>query len=124
MMKRTILVVDDEKVNRQILGKLLQGEYCILEAANGLEALEVLGANTERISAVLLDIVMPVMDGYEVLKTMRDDPELSKIPVIVSSQKNGEEAEIQALSLGAQDFIAKPYKAAIIRHRLSNLINF
>ncbi len=124
MMKRTVLIVDDEKVNRRILGKLLENEYNIMEATDGQEALKILAANTELVSAVLLDIVMPVMDGYAVLQAMNADLELSKIPVIVSSHKSGDEAEVKALSLGAQDFIAKPYKAEIIRRRLSNIIKF
>lgn len=124
MMKRTVLIVDDEAVNRRILGKLLQDQYTIIEAADGKEALALLAANADLVSAVLLDIVMPGMDGYAVLRAMSQNPELSKIPVIVSSQRDGEEAEIRALSLGAQDFIAKPYKAEIVRRRLSNLINF
>ncbi len=121
MIKRTILVVDDQKINRRILGRILADGYDILYAENGEEALAVLHEN-EDISAVLLDIVMPVMDGYGVLKAMAEDVVLSKIPVIVSSQKDGDEAEIKALSMGAYDFIAKPYKADIIRHRLSNTI--
>lgn len=122
MFKRTILIVDDQEVNRRILGKLLSDRYEILEAENGKRAIECLRAEAERISAVLLDIIMPEMDGYEVLTAMRADAELSKIPVIVSSQKDSSDAEIRALSLGAQDFIAKPYNASIIRHRLENLI--
>ena len=121
MLKRRILVVDDQPVNRIILKKILQNEYQVLEAENGRAALEVLSAHPE-ISAVILDIMMPVMDGYDVLRTMAGDTELAKIPVIVSSQKEGDEAEIKALSLGANDFIVKPYKGEIITHRLSNII--
>lgn len=121
MLKRRVLVVDDEQVNRIILSKILKDEYEVFEAENGREALEILYAHPE-ISAVILDIMMPIMDGYDVLRTMAGDSELAKIPVIVSSQKEGEEAEIKALSLGANDFIAKPYKGEIITHRLSNII--
>lgn len=122
MKTRTILIVDDQKINRSILSRLLEKEYNILEAENGQKALEILTREKAEISAVLLDIVMPVLDGYGVLSAMRDDPELSKIPVIVSSQKDGDEDEVKALSLGANDFIAKPYKVDIIRHRLKNTI--
>lgn len=122
MKKRTVLVVDDQFINRQILGKILREEYDIIYAENGREALDKLREHPELISAVLLDIMMPVMDGYEVLGEMSKDSVLSKIPVLVSSQQNGEEAELQALTLGAQDFIAKPYKADIICHRLENTI--
>ncbi|MDD3254055.1 MAG: EAL domain-containing protein [Lachnospiraceae bacterium] len=86
--------------------------------------MDILHSHAEKISAILLDIVMPVMDGYAVLSAMKADPFLSKIPVIVSSQKDGDENEVKALSLGAMDFIAKPYKADIIRHRLMNTIEF
>ncbi|MDD3795126.1 MAG: EAL domain-containing protein [Lachnospiraceae bacterium] len=122
MLKRTVLVVDDQSVNRKILGKILNDEYDVLYAVNGKEAMKQLTKHTDIISAVLLDIVMPVMDGYAVLEAMERDAKLSKIPVIVSSQKDGDEAEVYALSLGAQDFIAKPYKVDIIRHRLKNTI--
>lgn len=119
---KNILIVDDNRVNRRILGKILGGEYHVLEAENGQEALSVLRENDESISVVLLDIVMPVLDGYEVLRRMRADPLLSKIPVIVESGQNTEDAEVKALSLGANDYILKPYKPEIIRHRVANTI--
>ncbi|MDD3339049.1 MAG: EAL domain-containing protein [Lachnospiraceae bacterium] len=122
MLKRTVLIVDDQLINRRILGKLLAEDYELLYAENGKEAMKIMQDHADTISAVLLDIVMPEMDGYAVLEQMGKDPRLSKIPVIVSSQMEGEEAEVHALSLGAQDFIAKPYKADIIRHRLGNII--
>lgn len=124
MVKRTVLIVDDQEINRKILGQLLASEYDMLYACNGEEALECLKEHSDTISAVLLDIVMPVMDGYQVLEEMKKTPEISKVPVIVASQKDGTEDEIKALALGAQDFIAKPYKVEIIRHRLSNIITF
>ncbi|MDD3412024.1 MAG: EAL domain-containing protein, partial [Eubacteriales bacterium] len=123
MNEHTLLIVDDQAMNRRILNKLLSGSYTLLEAENGKEAMEILRDASRSISAVVLDIVMPVMDGYAVLEEMRADPELSKIPVIVSSASDGAEAEIRALALGAQDFIAKPYNREIIRHRIQNTIN-
>ena len=122
MQRRLILIVDDQEINRVILGKMLSQEYQVLQASNGKDALDILNANKDNISAVILDIIMPVMDGYEVLKKMNEDKDLSKIPVIVSSQDNNVESEIKALALGAQDFIAKPYDAKIILHRLHNTI--
>ncbi|MEA4854329.1 MAG: EAL domain-containing protein [Christensenella sp.] len=121
-MLKTILVVDDNNVNRQILDKILNLEYHILQAANGQAALDILRNNQESISVVLLDIVMPVLDGYEVLRQMREDAFLSKIPVIVASGQDSDDAEIKALSLGANDYIVKPYKPEIIRHRVANTI--
>lgn len=124
MGKRTVLIVDDQAINRKILGQLLENEYDTLYAGDGKEALECLEEHSDTISAVLLDIVMPVMDGYQVLEEMQKNPEISRVPVIVASQKDGTEDEIKALALGAQDFIAKPYKVEIIRLRLSNIIKF
>lgn len=122
MYKRTILIVDDKEINRKILARMLQDKYSILFAENGEEALDKMREYADSISAVLLDIVMPVINGYQVLEEMRQDEMLSKIPVIVSSQKDGDDDELKTLELGAQDFIAKPYKADLIIRRLSNII--
>ncbi len=122
-MYRKILIVDDNDINREILCRILKDEYEVLEAVNGQEALEILNQLHESISAVLLDLVMPVMNGYKVLEHMREDPFLSKIPVIVATGDDAEDAEMQALTLGAHDFIIKPYKPAIIKQRLRNTIN-
>lgn len=123
-MLRKVLVVDDNDINREILNQILKDEYEIFEATNGKEALELLNQMHESISAVLLDLVMPVMDGYKVLEHMRGDAFLSKVPVIVATGDGTEDAEMQALTLGAHDFIMKPYKPAIIKQRLRNTINF
>jgi len=101
---------------------LLENQYEILFSCDGKEAMECLRTHVDNISVVILDIIMPVMNGYDVLAQMRKDEKLSKIPVIVSSQKDNDEDEIKALALGAQDFIAKPYKVDIIKHRLENII--
>lgn len=117
--KKTILIVDDHKVNRQILVKILSSDYVIEQAENGQVALDVLHADPERISLVLLDIVMPVLDGYEVLRQMHEDAAMSKIPVIVASGQDAEDAEVKALSLGANDYVLKPYRPEIIKHRIA-----
>lgn len=122
MQRRTVLIVDDQEINRKILENILKKEYDVLLAENGKAALECLEQRKDMISAVLVDITMPVMDGYEFLRVLKSNEELSMIPVIVSAQKDGDETEIKAFSLGAQDFVTKPYKAEIIRQRLSNLI--
>ena len=122
MEKQKVLVVDDQWINRQILGKILGEIYEVFYACNGKECIQFLEEHGESVSAVVLDIAMPEMDGYEVLRRMGEHVIYATIPVIVSSQMDGEEAEIKALSLGAQDYISKPYKADIIRHRLANTI--
>ncbi|MEG2641159.1 MAG: response regulator, partial [Eubacterium sp.] len=122
MMQKKILIVDDQRINRTILKKLLQDEYEVLEAADGEAALLILREQGPSISAVLLDLVMPVMDGYTVLEFMEKDALLAAIPVLVASQADKNESEARALKLGALDFVAKPYNPEILRKRLANLI--
>ena len=102
---------------------ILSSDYQVLEAENGQEALSVLKQYKEQISLILLDIVMPVMDGYTFLSIVKKDPAYSSIPVIVTTQNDGESDEVAALSHGAADFVAKPYKPQIILHRVANIIN-
>lgn len=120
--KRTVLIVDDQEMERIILSDLLKSDYELLTANNGEEALGILEEKADAISAVLLDIVMPVMDGYQMLQRMRDRELLSVVPVLVTSQREDDESELTALRLGASDFISKPYNAGILKHRLSNVI--
>ncbi len=121
-MRRMLLVVDDIETNREILKKILGDEYDIIEASDGAEAISVMKGNSGTLSAVLLDLVMPVMNGFEVLARMRGEPQLSHIPVIVTTGRTEDESEVQALSLGANDYITKPYNSTIIKHRIRNMI--
>ena len=104
--KRRILIVDDEFVNREILNAMLCEEYEVLFACNGAEAIETMRENSLTLSLVLLDILMPVMTGTEVLKAVRDDPELNRIPIIVITSE--QDTEVESLKLGAIDFLPKP----------------
>ena len=106
-LKRTVLVVDDELINRELLGVILQQEYNVLYAANGRVALDIVKRIPDRISLVLLDLMMPEVNGYEVLKAIKADAKLRKIPVIVLTSEKS--AEVESLQLGAADFIPKPY---------------
>lgn len=121
--KKKILVVEDNMINRMMLCEILSGDYETLEAENGQEALLVLKEHGEEISLILLDIIMPVMDGYTFLSVMKADDAYSSIPVIVTTQSDGEADEIAALAHGASDFVAKPYRPQIIRHRVASIIN-
>lgn len=123
-MKRKVLVVDDNEINRCVLAGILEQDYQIIEAADGQEALMILQNEYASISAVLLDIVMPVMDGYEFLKRVRKDARFRLLPIIVTTTQDGDDSEIKALLNGASDFLTKPYKPAIIQHRLKNLIDY
>ena len=121
-MKRQILVVDDYEVNRKILSRILESEYDVLTASTGAGALQVLHIRGTRISAVFLDIVMPVMDGYEFLKRVRSDTKYSQLPVIVITQNDDPDSESKALLAGASDYVARPYNATVVMQRLQNLI--
>ncbi len=117
------MVVEDNALNRSLLCQTLASDYDVLEAENGREALNILKQYGEGISLILLDIVMPVMDGYTFLSIMKADSQYSLIPVIVTTQNDGESDEVAALAHGATDFVAKPYKPQVILHRVASIIN-
>ncbi|MBR6348103.1 MAG: EAL domain-containing protein [Spirochaetales bacterium] len=120
-MKRTVLVVEDELVNSRLLGFILNEEYNVLYAQDGRDALEILDANRGRISMVLTDIKMPVMDGFELIRRMRSDSELGRIPVMVLTSES--DYEEKSLELGAIDFLTKPYDMpSIIKARIRRII--
>ena len=121
--RKKILVVEDNVLNRSLLCQILAGQYDVLEAGDGQEALNILKQYGEKISLIMLDIIMPVMDGYTFLSIVKADPAYSSIPVIVTTQSDGESDEVAALSHGAADFVAKPYKPKIILHRVASIIN-
>lgn len=119
-LKKTVLIVEDNDINREILKSILEEKYIVLEASNGKEALEVLEVNHEFISLILLDIQMPVMDGFEFMKEFKKEASYSQIPIIVTTSESGEEEH--ALEEGASDFVTKPYKPNIILKRVEALI--
>ncbi|MCD2493392.1 EAL domain-containing protein [Lacrimispora sp. NSJ-141] len=123
LAKKEILVVEDNEINRMMLCELLSSEYDVLDAENGQEALAVLEKHKDDVALILLDIIMPVMDGYTFLSIAKADPSLSSIPVIVTTQSDSEADEVSALSHGAADFVAKPYKPQIILHRVASIIH-
>ncbi|MEG0985550.1 MAG: EAL domain-containing protein [Clostridia bacterium] len=121
--RKTVLVVDDNQVNRAILSKILSQHYAVLEAENGQVALKQLSAHSDEIAAVMLDLVMPVMDGYGVLEAIGENDRYGNLPVVVMTGSGNHEHEKKALALGAWDFVAKPYDADIILFRLKNAID-
>ena len=121
LFEQNILVVDDEAVNRELLGSILETSYKIIYANNGEEALEIIEKKGNLISLVLLDILMPGLSGFDVLETMKTKGFLSKIPVIVLTSEKS--AEIHSLELGAADFLTKPYDLPeVILARVSHAI--
>ncbi len=105
---RKVLLVDDEPINRQILKVIISNEYDVIQAENGEEALQKIAENQNTISLILLDLLMPKMDGYQLLQKIQETEEYRKIPVIVVTVDK--EAEVKCLSLGATDFMPKPYE--------------
>lgn len=119
--KRQILIVDDELINRELLRAVLEGSYELLFAENGQEALNVMYETKDTLSVVLLDLIMPVMSGMEVIKRAKADPEIAHIPIIVISAD--QDSEVDCLREGAGDFILKPYpQPAVIMARLFRTI--
>lgn len=120
--KQQILIVDDSEMNRDILSEMLGEEYQIIEAANGAEAVAILQKNSINIDLVLLDIVMPVMDGYEVLAVMNKKQWIDDIPVIMISAENSLSYIEHAYELGVTDFINRPFDALIVHRRVINTL--
>lgn len=121
--QKVILVVEDNEINRAMLKAFLSEEYKVLEAENGQIALSILKKYRDEISLILLDITMPVMDGYTFLSIIKTDPIYAAIPVIVTTHSDSEDDEVTALSYGATDFVVKPYKPKIILHRVASIIH-
>lgn len=121
--KQRILVVDDERVNRSVLSAILQDEHQVILAKNGEQALERLSIDAE-IDLILLDVLMPEMDGYEVLRRIKASDATKDIPVVFITALNSTGDEELGLSLGACDYIGKPFSPAIVKARVANLLRF
>ncbi|EIS3738541.1 two-component system response regulator [Aeromonas hydrophila] len=117
--KPTLLVVDDTPENLSLLSALLSPHYRVKVAISGQRALEILSAGT-RVDLILLDVVMPQMDGYQVMQALQEMPQAREIPVIFLTAKVEESAEAHGLALGAVDYIHKPITPAIVLARVRN----
>jgi putative two-component system response regulator len=116
-----ILLCDDELMNRKVAIKILNKEgFSVVEAENGQEALDLL--KTTKVDMILMDLMMPVMDGYEATKLIKEDENLSAIPLIVISALSEKSAIIKALELGADDYITKPFDITDFKLRVKNAI--
>lgn len=122
MKKHTILIVDDSEINRALLIEMLSESYNILEAANGVEAVTALRQNRTEISLMLLDIMMPEMNGFEVLEYMNQCNYIDLIPVIIITAEASTSSMEQAYSLGAVDYINRPFEKRTVQHRVKNTI--
>ncbi len=118
--RQTILIVDDSEMNRELLKAILRDSFEIIEAANGRECIELMEADSCKVTLVLLDIVMPDMDGFEVLGWMNNNNLLEEIPVIMISNEDSTNVVRRAYELGAADYISRPFDARVVRQRVSN----
>jgi len=116
-----VLVVDDQEINRDALGVILEDQYDVVYAENGQEALQVMRERLDDLSIVLLDLMMPVMNGFQVMEAVRSDEQLRQIPIIVLTAEKS--AELKALQMGAADFITKPFDThEVILARVGRII--
>ena len=120
--KSQILLVDDSAMNRMMLTEILRDSYHVLEAENGRECMEKLQAEAGNIALVLLDINMPVMDGFEVLKAMNANHTIEDIPVIMISSEDSDATIRRSYELGASDYVNRPFDARIVYRRVTNTI--
>ncbi len=120
--RQKILIADDSEMNRSILADMLEEEFDIIEAENGLEAVSILQQCADELSLVLLDIVMPEMDGFEVLMVMNQRQWIEDVPVIMISAETRSSQIERAYKLGITDFISRPFDALIVHHRVVNTI--
>lgn len=120
--RKKLLIADDSEINRSILGDILEEKFEILEAADGVEAISMLEKYGVDISVVLLDIVMPHMNGFEVLSVMRQRERIEEIPVIIISAESGDAKIERAFDLGATDFIMRPFDALLVYRRVINTV--
>ena len=120
--RQQILIVDDSQINSEILAEILKDEYRILEAANGEECINLLKQYGTGIALLLLDINMPVMDGFEVLALMNRKHWIEDIPVIIISSENSASYVRRAYEMGASDYISRPFDVQVVHQRVSNTI--
>ena len=120
--KQKILIADDSEMNRELLAAILEEEYDIIQANDGVQAVDCLQRHAEEISLLLLDIVMPHMDGFEVLSYMNKEHWIDSIPVVIISSENSPIYIKRGYDLGATDFIGKPFDANMVLRRSANAI--
>ncbi len=124
MKRDTMLIFDDNAIERGILAELFRGEYKIIEAENGKDGIDLLNRNFDSIAAVLIDNVMPVMDGFEVLKRLKEKNIMNKIPFIMITGQESVEFERMGYEYGVVSYIKKPYQAEVIKQVVRNAVGW
>lgn len=120
--KQKILIADDSELNREILSAMLEDEYNIMEAENGIQAVAALSEHRTDIAMLLLDITMPEMDGFAVLDYMNKYHWIEEIPVIVISAEDNPASIKRAYDLGVTDYMGRPFDTTVVRRRIANTL--
>ena len=122
-MREKVLIVDDIELNREILAVALGDKYEVIQAADGMQTIHILKSESEGITAMLLDLIMPIVDGYAVLDYMREHELLDRIPVIVISAESARDVEVKCLEMGVTDFVRKPFDSVTVSRRVKNTVD-
>lgn len=122
-MRNKILIVDDSFINRELLTEMLEDEYEVITCENGLQALELMEENYNELAIILLDLVMPVLDGVGFLKALQNKPIMKDILILVISGETNVETEIKCFDYGVFDFIKKPFDNRLVKKRIKNAVD-
>lgn len=122
-MRNKILIVDDSFINKELLTEMLEDEYEIITCDNGMQALVLMEEHYNELAVILLDLVMPVLDGIGFLKKLQNKPVMKEIPILVISGETNVETEIKCFDYGIFDFIKKPFDIRLVKKRIKNAVN-
>ncbi|MDE7431712.1 MAG: response regulator, partial [Lachnospiraceae bacterium] len=122
-MRNKVLIIDDAEFNREMLTEILEGEYAVISADDGQKGMDLLVKHESEICVVLLDLVMPVMDGFEVMTAMGQKGYLKHIPVLVISGEQAVDIERKCFDYGVTDFIRKPFDNELVLRRVRNMVD-
>lgn len=120
--KNKILVVDDKGINRYMLGGIFRDNYEIVEAGGGQEAIDIMEANGSEFAVMLLDIIMPGIDGFGVLEYLKKHDMINMVPVVIVTDDTSEETSVRAFEYNVADMVIKPFEPRIIKRRVENII--
>lgn len=120
--KKKILVVDDKGMNRYMLGGIFRDNYEIIEAGGGKEAIEVIDKEYAGLAVILLDIIMPGIDGFGVLEHMKKQDYLKRVPVVIVTDDSSDATAVKAFEYKVADMVIKPFEPRIIKRRVENII--
>lgn len=123
MSRKAILIVDDEEMSRELLKQMFEGEYEIIEAGDGREAIQKLGQHINNIAIILLDLVMPELNGFQVLQVLNAKRIVDRIPVVLITAQKDTKVELSCFAMGASAVISKPYVAQVVRMQVNNIID-